>query len=204
MSRKREIADLINKIFNNKNDSSGINYYTYFLDELQEYNFGDILIYLIQNPEIYTEDILYFILSTPSLWIEFSKKDWIEIMLKLNPRPYPFSKDIFNKGYVDIHFLCKYLKINAIKMFLEREDIDKKDKKRLLQYSRKVTPFLFMDELDIEDLDGEYLVDVNVLDVVRLKLTYSEKLETLYFDENQLKQYIEKELQERFSTTSVL
>lgn len=204
MDTKPEIANLVNEIFNNKNNYLGISYYSHFINELKEYNFEDILACLIFKPEISIEDILYFILSTPSLWTYYSEKEWIEIMFRLNPRPEPFSKEIFDKGYVDIHFLCKYLKINALKMFLEQEDFDKKDKKRLLQYSRKVTPFLFMDELNIKDLDGEYLVDVNVLDAVRLKLADSEKVEILDLNEKELKQYIEKELKERFSTTIML
>lgn len=200
MNTKSEIADLVNKIFKSKNDSLGISYCSCFLNELKEHNFEDILSYLISRPDLFVEDLLYLILSTPSLWTNYSDKEWIEIMFRLNPRPNPFSKEIFDKGYVDIHFLCKYLKINAIKMFLE-ENFDEKDKKRLLQYSRKVTPSLFMDELDIEDLDGEYLVDLNVLDAVRLKLADSKKVEILDLNEEELKQYIEKELKERFSTT---
>ena len=203
MSIKLEIADLVNKIFNSKNDSLSLSYCSHFLNELKEYDFEDILVYLISNPKILIEDILYFILSTPSLWIKYSHKEWMEIMITLNPRPNPFSREIFDKGYVDIHFLCKYLKINGIKMFLDRKDFDDQDKKRLLQYSKKITPFLFMDELDVEDLDGEYLVDINVLDAARLKLTDSKKIEVLNFNESELKQYIDKELKERFSTTPI-
>ena len=201
MNAKPELANLMNRVFNSKNNFISISYCNNFIDKFKNYTLEDILVCSVSNPEISIGDILDFILSTPFLWANYTDKEWIEIMFRLNPRPEPFSKEIFDKGYVDIHFLCKYLRINAIKLFLEQEKFDKKDQERLLYYSRKVTPFLFMDELDIEDLDGEYLVDINVLDAVKLKLADSKEVETLDLNEQELRQYIEKELKERLSTT---
>ncbi|MFN6460631.1 MAG: hypothetical protein RMZ41_002130 [Nostoc sp. DedVER02] len=73
-------------------------------------------------------------------------------MSALNPRPKKFKID--DASYVYIHFLCKYLRVNAIELFLQQENFSNQDKKKLLPCSNKVAVSLFMDELDIEFLDG--------------------------------------------------
>ncbi|BAZ14591.1 hypothetical protein NIES4071_64350 [Calothrix sp. NIES-4071] len=96
--------------------------------------------------------------------------------------------------YIDIHFLCKYIRVNAIELFLQQEQFSDEDKKRLLQYSKKVACFLFMDELDWENLDGNYFVHKDELEEVRLKLTSTGKINELKYNEDELRGYIEREL----------
>ncbi|WP_335110324.1 hypothetical protein [Nostoc sp.] len=123
-----------------------------------------------------------------------SVMDWVVIMSALNPRPKPFKIDIEDAGYVDIHFLCKYMRVNAIELFLQQEKFSHKDKEKLLLYSNKVAIFLFMDELDIELLDGEDWVHRDQIEVARLNLIYNGEINQLKYTEDELSEYIQKEL----------
>jgi len=162
------------------------------LPNLEKYDFAEILAYQAKFPLQY---VLGFILSTPSLWVNFTATDWIRVMSDLNPRPNPFSIEIFDAGYSDIHFLCKFVKINAIELFLRQKQFSNQDKKRLLQYSNKIACFLFMDELDLENLDGNYFLHQDKLDRVRHNLISTGKVSPLNYNEDKLRKYIENQLE---------
>ncbi|PHM06105.1 hypothetical protein, partial [Nostoc sp. 'Peltigera malacea cyanobiont' DB3992] len=126
---------------------------------------------------------LAFFLSTSLLWMNKSVIDWVVIMSALNPRPKPFKIDIDDAGYVDIHFLCKYMRVNAIKLFLQQEKFSHQDKEKLLLYSNKVAIFLFMDEFDIELLNGEDWVHLDQIEVARLNLISNGGINQLKYTE---------------------
>jgi hypothetical protein len=189
---KIKLINLLDTIYSNPGYSYGIDYFSQFLDELKKYDFAEIL---AAQTKFDVDYILSFILSTPNLWSNLSGQEWIRIMSVLNPRPAPFTREIYNSGYVDVHFLCKYLRVNSIKIFIQQKEFSNEDKKKLLQYSQKVADLLFADELDWEDLDGEYFVDRNIIETLRLKLIARDLFEPLIYNNgNQLKEYIQKEL----------
>ncbi|MBN3894788.1 MAG: hypothetical protein HWQ41_05830 [Nostoc sp. NOS(2021)] len=190
-NKQQEMLDLLDEIYWNEGYSYGIEYFSQFLHKMEKYDFAKILASQAKFPVQY---VLSFILSTPSLWINFLDTDWIRIMSVLNPRPKPFSIEIFDAGYVDIHFLCKYMRVNAIELFLQQEKFSNEDKKRILQYSSKVAIFLFMNELDLENLDGNYYLHQDELEKVRLTLISTGKIKPLNYTEDELSEYIEKEL----------
>lgn len=190
-SKQQQIENLLNHIYNNEGDSYGIDYFGEFLYELEKYDFAEILACQVSFPLNY---VLDFILSTPSLWANLSETDCIRIMSVLNPRPEPFSREIFDTGYIDIHFFCKYLRVNAIELFLQQEQFGNEDKLKILQYCSKISYFLFMDELDFENLDGDYLVHKNELEKIRLKLISSGTIKALDYTDNEFKEYIQREL----------
>ncbi|KST70410.1 hypothetical protein [Mastigocoleus testarum] len=183
--------NLLDEIYNNHGISYGIDHFNQFLSELEKYDFAQMLAYQVKYPLRY---LLEFILSTPSLWIKMLDNDWIRVMSVLNPRPKPFSREIDDAGYVDIHFLCKYLRVNAIELFLQQTRFSNEDKKKLLQYSNKISLFLFMDELDLDDLDGDYLMHKDELDKVRLKLISNGIIKPLNYNCGELREYIQIEL----------
>lgn len=191
---QKEIIELLNEIYKNESESCGIEYFNQYLNELKKYDFAKLVAYLVSQSKFSLSYVLGLILSTPSLWINFSETDWIRLMSMLNPRPKAFSKEIFDTGYVDIHFLCKYLRVNAVDMFLQQEEFSNEDKQNILQYSKKVTNFLFMDELDTEDLDGDYFVHKEVLENYSSKLINDKKLKPFNYSENELTEYINREL----------
>ncbi|MHC5597098.1 MAG: hypothetical protein ACYTXC_14340 [Nostoc sp.] len=190
-NKQQEMFDFLYKIYKNEGYSYGIDYFSQFLHEMEKYDFAKILASQTKFP---LEYLLDFILSTPSLWINFSDRDWIRIMSVLNPRPKPFSIEIFDAGYIDIHFLCKYMRINAIELFLQQDKFSNEDKKRVLQYSNKVADSLFMDELDLENLDGNYYLHEDELEKVRLTLVSIGTIKPLNYTEDELSEYIKKEL----------
>ncbi|MEH1947010.1 MAG: hypothetical protein V7K77_08640 [Nostoc sp.] len=189
--KQQEMLDLLDEIYWNEGYSYGIEYFSQFLHEIVKYDFAKILACQAKFPLGY---VLSFILSTPSLWINFSHTDWIRIMSVLNPRPKPFSIEIFDAGYVDIHFLCKYMRVNAIELFLQQDKFSNEDKKKVLQYSSKLAIFLFMNELDLENLDGNYYLHQDELEKLRLTLISTGIIKPLNYTEDELMEYIKKEL----------
>ena len=192
---KQEMKSFLDRIYNSERDFEkyGIEYFKRFLPELEKYDFIEIIDYLVDKNAFYTS-IFEIILSTPSLWENYTVEDWIEVMSRLNPRPKPISKDIFSEGYVDIHFLCKYMRINAIELFLQQQ-FSNEEKKKVLKYCRKILYSLFMDEIDMEDLNGDYYVHKDELEKIRLNLVSTGKVKPLDCTEGELKKYIEKELE---------
>ena len=194
---KQDIKSFLNQIYDHESDSGeyGIDYFSKFVPKLETYDFAEILAYLVGETNTSLEYILELILSTPSLWANFSVADWVRVMSRLNPRPEPLSRDIKSEGYVDIHFLCKYMRVNAIELFLQQDKFSNEDKKKILQYSRKIVTSLFMDEIDAEDLDGDYYLHKDELENVRLNLVSDGKVKLLICTENELKRYVEKKLE---------
>ena len=190
-NNEQNMINLLDEIYNNHGISHGIDHFNQFLSELEKYDFAQMLAYQVKYPLRY---LLEFILSTPSLWIKMLDNDWIRVMSVLNPRPKPFSREIDDAGYVDIHFLCKYLRVNTIELFLQQTRFSNEDKKKLLQYSNKISLFLFMDELDLDDLDGDYLMHKDELDKVRLKLISNGIIKPLNYTCGELREYIQIEL----------
>lgn len=58
------------------------------------------------------------------------------------------------------------MRVNAIELFLQQEQFSNEEKKKLLQYSSKVAIFLFMNEVDLENLDGNYYLHQDELESV--------------------------------------
>jgi hypothetical protein len=191
-NQQQNLVNLLQEIYDNEGTCWGIEYFSQYLEELKKYDFSAILARQTRYPIRY---VISFILSTPSLWIQMSDTEWVRVMSALNPRPEPYSREIFIEGYVDIHFLCKYLGINSIDLFLQQEQFSSEDKKKILQYSRKVVIFLFTDELDLQNLNGDYFVHKDELDKVRANLLSSGKIKPFTFTEAELKKYLEKELE---------
>lgn len=189
--KQQDMVNLLHHIYDNEGGSYGIDYFSQYLNELEKYDFAEILAYYAKFP---LEYVLSFILSTSSFWVEMSDIDWIKVMTVLNPRPKPFSIEIFDTGYVDIHFLCKYIRVNAIELFLKQEQFSNEDKKKLLQYSQKVLSDLFIDELDLENLDGNCFVHKDKIETVRLNLISKGKINPLKYTEDELREYIKSEL----------
>ncbi|HLO49515.1 MAG TPA: hypothetical protein VK211_13955 [Kamptonema sp.] len=136
-NKHQEMINLLNNMYDNDSFFT-LEYHVKLIDELKKYELAEILAYQAKFDFQY---VLSFLLLTPTLWINKSVVDWIRIMSALNPRPKPFTRDIKDAGYVDIHFLCKYMRVNAIELFLQQENFNNTDKKKLLLYSKKVSFF---------------------------------------------------------------
>ncbi|MEH1943940.1 MAG: hypothetical protein V7L01_27485 [Nostoc sp.] len=190
-NKQQDMINLLDEMYWNANYSSSIDYFSQFINELKKYELAEILAYQAKFPFLY---VISFLLSTPLLWMNKSVMDWVVIMSALNPRPKPFKIDIEDAGYIDIPFLCKYMRVNAIELFLQQEIFSNQDKEKILLYSNKVAIFLFMDELDIEFLDGEDWVHLDLIEVAKLNLVSSGRINQFQYTEDELTEYIQKEL----------
>ncbi|MEH2238155.1 hypothetical protein [Nostoc sp.] len=190
-NKQRDMMNLLNRMYEDEPYFSPVDYFNQSINELKKYNIAKIL---ADQAKFTCQYVLNFILSTPLLWMNKSVKDWVIIMSALNPRPKQFKIDIDDAGYIDIHFMCKYMRVNAIELFLQQEKFSNEDKEKLLLYSNKVAVDLFMDELDIEFLDGEIFVHRDQIEIARLNLISSGIINQLKYTQDELREYIQKEL----------
>jgi len=146
----------------------GISYFNKFLDELRNYRFSDI--FALQAKTYHLRYVFDFLLSTPSLWVQLSDVEWIEIMNSLNPRPDPLKLSLDNGYFADIHFLAKYVRVNSIEVFLRQPSFSDLDKNYVIQYCQRNVYSLSVDEIDLEDLDGDYFVSEQEIRSVQSRL----------------------------------
>jgi hypothetical protein len=134
----------------------GISYFESFAPELQHFHFVDIASHQMANyPHRYALD---FLLATPFLWANLTSSIWFELLRRPGVRP-DTSRSIDPVGnYVDFEFLCRYVKVDAIRYFIDQHDVGIIDKRRTLDYFRKYAHSLLPDPLDYDDLDGTYFV----------------------------------------------
>jgi hypothetical protein len=187
-NKEQDMINLLNDLYDNELETVRINQ---FINELKKYDLAEMLAYHAKFPFRY---VLNFLLSNPLLWINMLVNDWLKIMCTLNPRPKPFKIDIDDAGYVDIYFLCKYMRVNAIELFLQQDKFSNTDKKKLLLYFNKVACSLFMDELDLDFLDGEFFVHRDQLEIARLNLISTGEINQLKYTHHELTEYIQREL----------
>jgi hypothetical protein len=170
MDHSNEILGLSKEMYDGYgfSEAIGIEYFTKFSDRAKNLSITELIAFQIKR---YSSDYVFdFLLSTPYLWSELSGLEWLKIISLVNPRPDPLPMHDHHSHFADIHFLCKYLQVDALNLFLENEDFSKTDKRNVLRYFKREAVFLFMDELDIEDMDGEYFMNFSQLQNVKSNL----------------------------------
>ncbi len=168
----------------------GISYFSKFIDELKSYKFLEIFVFQAKTyPLRYVFD---FLLSTPSLWIDLSDVEWIEIMNAMNPRPYPLKLSLDNGYFADIHFLAKYIRVNSIEVFLHQNNFADLDKSYVIQYCQRDVYSLLIDKIDLEDLDGEYFMSEKKIINIHSRLISGGIFSDFSFHEDELISYLEK------------
>lgn len=160
-------------------DKNGMAYFSDYISSLEKYDFGEVL--KIQMSNYPPQYVLDFLLASPDLWSGFSSDEWLKILKSTLPRP-DSLKWVDDLGfYADIQFLCKYLGLNAIDSFVEQRDISEEDKINTLMYFRKSSAFLIADEIDLEDLDGEYFVDICAVNNIKNRILAEGKISEFKF-----------------------
>lgn len=169
----------------------GISYFNKFLDELRGYSFSEI--FAFQAKRYPLRYVLDFLLSTPSLWTQLSDVEWLEIMNSMNPRPCPLKLSLDNGHFSDIHFLAKYIRVNSIEVFLRQNSFSDLDKNHVIQYCQRDVYSLLADEIDLEDLDGDYFMSEQEIRCVQSRLTSGGVFSEFNFNEDELISYLKKE-----------
>ncbi|HBE59736.1 MAG TPA: hypothetical protein DEG17_08455 [Cyanobacteria bacterium UBA11149] len=170
----------------------GIAYCNKFLNELSSYRFAEIFVFQAKRYQL--RYVFDFLLSTPSLWLHLSDIEWIDIMNYMNPRPYPLKLSLDNGYFADIHFLAKYIRVNSIEVFLRQENFRDLDKKYVIQYCQRDIYSLLVDEIDLEDLDGDYFVSKEEIENLQSRLTSGGIFSPFNFDEDELIDYLKTEI----------
>ena len=168
--------------------SAGIDYFSQFESDLRYYDAMDVV--LCQSRMFDLSYVMDFMLSLSFLWKDQSTQFWLRL-LKRSARP-AITDGFEEHGYYsDIYFLCKYLKIDGLKFYLSLDDVSDSDKYETLRYIRKHVCFMVLSELDEEDLDGEYFVEVDVLERVSSKLLKEGGFQPLKLSEEDLAGYVD-------------
>lgn len=170
----------------------GIAYFNKFLNKLSSYRFAEIFVFQAKRYQL--RYVFDFLLSTPSLWLHLSDIEWIDIMNYMNPRPYPLKLSLDNGYFADIHFLAKYIRVNSIEVFLRQENFRDLDKKYVIQYCQRDIYSLLVDEIDLEDLDGDYFVSKEEIENLQSRLTSGGIFSPFNFDEDELIDYLKTEI----------
>ena len=169
----------------------GISYFHKFMDKLRGYRFSEIFAF---QSKIYPLRYVFdFLLSTPSLWVQLSDLEWIEIMNSLNPRPDPIKMSLDSGYFADIHFLVKYVRVNSIEVFLRQRSFSDLDKNNVIRYCQRDVYSLFADEIDREDLDGDYFMSEQDIRSVQSRLTSGGVFRNFDFTEDELISYLKNE-----------
>jgi hypothetical protein len=193
MNHLSNLLDLLQKMYDGYgfSETVGIDYFKEFFSKTKDLNITELISLQVKK---YPSDYVFdFLLSTPYLWTELSGLEWLKIISLVNPRPDPISIiDLHHSHFADIHFLCKYLQVDALSLFLKNEDFSKSDKQNMLKYFRKNAVFFFMDELDIEDMDGNYFMNFSEVQKAKSNLLEDGTFQEFKYTEDNLIKYTDE------------
>jgi hypothetical protein len=171
----------------------GITHYMKFSDRIRNFNIIEVIALLVKQ---FSFDYVFdFLLSTPYLWSELSDLQWLEIISFVNPRPDPLQVPDHHTHFADIHFLCKFLQVDALNFFLENQGYSDSDKVNVLRYCRRQAHIFFMDDLDIEDMDGDYYLEYSQLSEIKHRLLSNGTFREFKYTEDELVEYLENLLE---------
>ncbi len=151
---------------------TGRPFFLLYIQRLNEFDFSELIACTIKHfPQSFN---VALILSLPELWKGYDVESWFSLIKKATPRSNPIVTGLDNGEFSDILFLIKYIRINIVAWYLEQADIPKADKKYMLQFCLRQGSKLFMDEIDMEDLDGEFFVGVEDLNNLRVEFLHKD------------------------------
>ena len=187
------LLDLLREMYEGYgfSETVGISYFNNFSGKTKDLSVTELIASQVKR---YSSDYVFdFLLSTPYLWSELSGLEWLKIISLVNPRPDPILIiDLHPSHFADIHFLCKYLQVDALSLFVENEEFSKSDKQNILKYFRKNAVFFFMDELDIEDMDGNYFMSYLEIQKVKSNLLVDGTFQEFKYTEDDLIKYTDE------------
>lgn len=187
----REITNLLLEIYHSYGltGTAGIRYFADFEERIRCFDVSDFIVQVVLYYSV--RDACELFLSCPYLWLDMSYLGWEKVINELNPRP--DSRDKFNEGvgFSDIHFLCKYIGVDALK-FMISSNADDSDKSKVIRYCLRNTYSLLLDDIDREDLDGDYFVDKRDIENVRMRLLNSGSFSEFNYSYESLRKYVER------------
>lgn len=154
-------------------------------EQLRLYPAADIVVHAC---EAYHRDALALLLSAPELWENFSVGDWRSIMARLSPRPGIEFGD-WPGRFADVAFLTTYLQVDAIALAGTLPVAEQIQICRFCQGSTE-SHSLFLEDSDVEDLDGVILCTPQELERARDRLVLEDgSLKPCYGNQEELVEY---------------
>lgn len=188
---EQEIISLLSEIHHGYglHSTAGIRYFANSEKRIRCFDAFTFIIQVVQNYPV--KEACELFLSCSYLWSDINNLGWRKIIFASNPRPH--SRDKFNEGigFSDIHFLCKYIGVDALK-FVISSNADNADKAEVIRYCSRNTYSLILDDIDREDLDGDYFVDERDIENTRLRLLNSKSFSEFNYSYEDLRKYIER------------
>ncbi|WMS87505.1 hypothetical protein [Pleionea litopenaei] len=176
------MIDLVRKIHDGYGTSSlaGIKFIEQFRGEIKKYNAKELFAFLMENCSCkFTSELL---LSSEDLLNNLSSDDWISILECSNRAANPLDEN--NDGFfTDIYFLVKYLRLDFFDYLLASDKVSSNDKKNILSFCKLKSSRLALDELDIEDMDGDYFISYEVIERKRLELLENDVFNEIKFSD---------------------
>lgn len=172
-------------------------FWNQFFNEIQQIGAKELLLVCMQNHE--SRYIIPLMLSLPELWRDFTVDDWLSIMKNVGNRP-PYAMIKSQIGSVGVHadimFLCKYLEIDGLDLYLNHAGATDENKFATVRYMNGFLDEFVKENSDYEDLsdsdenvfDGFTLGDLNQ---IKQRLLRDERVKEFPRTENAVRQYVE-------------
>jgi hypothetical protein len=161
---------------------SGIDFFAPYQERLTRFPLRSVVEAASEYPPRFLLDML---LSVPELWRN-ERVDWRSIVCR-NREDFSQTNDRLG-GYADIEFLSRYVRVDAIQILMA---MNAPWRAQSLSYFKRFAYDFVPNELDLEDLDGEYFVLWSDLDMLRTSLM-AEAFAPIPFGEDDIHQYLDQ------------
>lgn len=176
----------------------GKEFYERFLDEIHSIGRIEFLAAYMRDSEV--EDVRVLMLSLPQLWQDFTVDDWLKLMEAVGEKPTKRPKwDIGEMGiFSDVLFLCRFLEINGLDLYLNYAKVSEQSKWAVVKYMQAFAGFFAKQWIDDYDdlsegednvFDGFTLAD---LDCIKQNLLKDPRVKEFPQDETKVREYIEE------------
>jgi len=132
--------------------AGGIDFFAPHCEAMLTYDPSEVVAQQVKAyPLLYVAD---FLLSCPDLLSAMDTDAWSRAMVAAGPRPELRAYDIQMEQMSDVYFICKFLRLDAVRFAIDRESMPLEDKHEILRKAQLSSPLLVLDDLDREELDG--------------------------------------------------
>lgn len=148
------LEDMYNKY--SKEGAGAVEFFGSHREQLEAYDPEQVVAVQVKTyPLAYVVD---FLLSSPEILSSMDTAAWQRTIMNAGPRPELRPVDLEMEHQGDIYFICKFMRLDAVRMAIELPGLDRTDKQRILKRAQLSSPLLVLDEVDREALDGTHFV----------------------------------------------
>ncbi len=192
------IEQLAWEMYRNEGEEEvGRRFFINYLNQIKNFGTKDLLKFYMKNFSAkYFNSLM---MALPELWQNFTVEDWIELLENLGERPLePKKGEVGDYGnFADIQFLCKFLEIDGLNLYLKYTESAIENKIAVINYMQGFSDEFIKDEMDFEDLsegDDNMYDGFTYFDLKKAKQNLLKDPRIREFPQNpkQVKKYIEK------------